>query len=200
MAFRLACLVLGVLLGSAAPRAQPLVPPSPVAFRLVLADGAPLDGRDPLTAPTPGGDVYTGSVIALVSAPMAMVGGLVAVTAVFVLDAAQAGCSPFGCTGTLRGGHLYTAAWALGGAAAATGNVLWLERYDRSAPSVLPAPDVRRGDWRWALAGVAVGTAVGVGVQSAFLNLDDEDSSVWPVFAVPVAQGLGAGVALALRP
>ncbi len=169
---------------TAAVRAQPVATAAPRAVQRAIS----LDGADP----SPAYPVAVGSSLAISGATVGAGGGAVVV---FVVAYVLSDCSPFGCGETFPDIALPTAiAFTAGGILGSTVIV----RLASDAPTVrwpwlLPDLGLELGAWRKALAGAVVGSIPGLLVAT---GLQDAGPGWW--FAVPVAQGLGAGIALAL--
>ncbi|WP_412070336.1 hypothetical protein [Rubrivirga sp. IMCC43871] len=127
---------------------------------------------------------------------MATAGSLIgsSLSAVVVVLAAASQCGFSGCSedeGEVQ--RLAAVSGVVGGAVGSAMVVGWMSATPQGR-SFFPSVDVGSGDWRRALVGAAVGTVPGVLVAALG---GSETSLLW--LAVPVSQGIGAGVAVGLR-
>ena len=121
-------------------------------------------------------------------------GGLAALGTGFVILAANE-CGFDGCPGGHPGGEgLIAAAFVVGGVVGSTVFLRAIGEPEASYRGIVPYHGIGRDDWRRGLVGSLVGSAVGLGV--AVLLPTTEGGTEW--LAVPVAQGLGAGLAISV--
>ena len=164
-------------------RAQPVVPLAPAGLGPSFASS---------TGPSPAGRAAAG---ALLGTTGAFVGGGSAALGVLAVAYVIGDCSPFGCAGPVPDLSAplvvaFTAGGAVGSAVmiglTSSGAAGWRSR----EPLELFAP----GAWRRALAGAALGSVPGLLVVA--LVGPSEGGVEW--VAVPIAQGIGTGIALSL--
>ncbi|MEM7787664.1 MAG: hypothetical protein AAF594_08050 [Bacteroidota bacterium] len=176
------------LAGSAA--AQPVAPSASGVRLAVAADDLRLGATDP--AP-----VYTGAIATLFGTSGAFLGAGGSAITLLLVELVIRECSPFGCPD--GGGDeglpaRYIAAYVAGGVAGAAISVRAFGAAPRSPYALLPDPGIESDDWKRALVGALVGTLPGI--TAALLIPPSEAGVEW--IAVPIAQGLGAGIAVAL--
>ncbi|PAP76705.1 hypothetical protein [Rubrivirga marina] len=152
-----------------------------------------------LGAPLPEADVSPGlraTAGTLFGTTGAFVGGGSAALGVVMVGFVAGDCSPFGCAGTVPDLTVpLVVAFASGGALGSAVAVHLIatdagRRYGTRAADV----GFRRDDWARALAGALVGTVPEL--LAVALIGPSEGGGEW--IAVPIAQGLGTGLALAL--
>ena len=196
-----ASLLVLLLLGTAAPSAQ-VPPPTPEQIVAAVGSllptlspgdslnvlGVPLvwDYREPIDS-----GLYRGGVTGPFASFGSLVGaatvgiGLVATDFVLGGDTGLDGVAP--------------ALIVVGSAVGAASLVYPLGREQPRRPGFVAGPRFRDGDWGVALVGIAAGTLAGTAVAATMTDVDNPEGPFWPVIAIPVLQGLGAGVAVGLR-
>ena len=140
---------------------------------------------------------YRGAVASAMGTAGAMAVGGSAALATGLIVLGVRGCGFDGCPGPEPDfGALVTTVYVIGGA---VGSTLLLRMVSQSRPDprgLLPDLGLDADDWRRGVVGTIVGTGVGVGVALLVGEVRGESGAEW--LAVPIAQGLGAGVAIAL--